>query len=143
MSVGLRHKEKVEIQKMKKKIVVDASALLAAIHNEKGGDFVKSRIDHCVISTVNWSEVLQKLERADANVSKIEQGLKALGLSIVDFTEDDAKNCASLWLPSKKLGLSLADRACLATGLRLKSDVITADRVWNDLDINLEIHLIR
>jgi len=38
------------------KWVVDASALLAAIHNEKGGDIVEKNIDHCVISAVNWSE---------------------------------------------------------------------------------------
>jgi len=43
------------------KWVVDASALLAAIQNEKGGEYVKQHIDRCVISTVNWSEVLQKL----------------------------------------------------------------------------------
>lgn len=129
---------------MKKKIMVlDASALLAAIHNEKGGDYVKKHIDHCVVSTVNWSEVLQKLERAGTQVSKIEKALKALGLTIIGFTEEDAKNCASLWSPSKKLGLSLADRACLATGQRLKSDVITADRVWNEIEISLKIHLIR
>ncbi len=127
----------------KKKRVLDASALLAAIHNEKGGAYVKNHIERCVISTVNWSEVLQKLKRADTDVSKIEKALKALGLTIIDFTEEDAKNCASLWLPSKKLGLSLADRACLATGLRLKSEVITADRIWDDLEINLKIHLIR
>jgi len=127
----------------KKKMVLDASALLAAIHNEKGGDYVKKNIDRCVISTINWSEVLQKLERAGAEPKKIEKALKALGLTIIDFTEEDARNCAKLWSPSKKLGLSLADRACLATGQRLETEVITADRIWNKLKTSLKIHLIR
>ena len=128
---------------MSEKWVVDASALLAAIHNEQGGDYVKQHIDRCVISTVNWSETLQKLARTGAQIDTIEASLTALGLTIIDFTEQDARLCASLWGSGKNLGLSLADRACLATGLRLKSKVITADRVWNELEISLQIHLIR
>lgn len=71
--------------------VIDASALLAAIHNEAGGDYVQKRIEHCTISSVNWSEVLQKLEREGADTATIEQSLKALGLEIADFTEEDAQ----------------------------------------------------
>jgi PIN domain nuclease of toxin-antitoxin system len=37
----------------------------------------------------------------------------------------------------------LADRACLALGLRLGGPVVTADRVWGKLDIGIEIILIR
>ena len=69
--------------------------------------------------------------------------LKALGLSIIDFNNDDAHITASLWSISKKLGLSLADRACLATGLRLNTTVITVDRVWNELEIDISIQQIR
>lgn len=58
------------------KWVVDASALLAAIHNEKGGDIVEKNIDRCIISAVNWSEVLQKLERADINTTQVESALQ-------------------------------------------------------------------
>ncbi len=127
----------------KEKWVVDASAVLAAIQNEQGGEYVKKHIDQCVISSVNWSEVLQKLSRSGSEVDKIDAYLMALGLSVVDFTEKDGKICASLWASCKSLGLSLADRACLATGLRLKTKIITADRVWGKLEINNPIHLIR
>ena len=51
----------------KKRYLLDASALLAAIHNEQGGDTVQQRIEESVVSSVNWSEVLQKLERAGAD----------------------------------------------------------------------------
>ena len=127
----------------KQKWVVDASAMLAAIHNEQGGEYVQQNIDRCVISSVNWSEVLQKLGSSGGQVDKIEASLNALGLSIVDFTEEDARISASLWSSCKNLGLSLADRACLATGLRLRAKVVTADRVWKKLEIKSTIHLIR
>jgi PIN domain nuclease of toxin-antitoxin system len=81
----------------KEKWVVDASAVLAAIQNEQGGEYVKKHIDQCVISSVNWSEVLQKLSRSGSEVDKIDAYLMALGLSVVDFTEKDGKICASLW----------------------------------------------
>ena len=127
----------------KEKWVVDASAVLAAIQDEQGGEYVKKHIDQCVISAVNWSEVLQKLSSSGSEVEKIDAYLNALGLRVVDFTEDDGRISASLWASSKSLGLSLADRACLATGLRLKTKIITADRVWKKLEIKSQIHFIR
>lgn len=127
----------------KEKWVLDASAVLAAIQDEQGGEYVKKHIDRCVISSVNWSEVLQKLNSSGSDVDKIVAYLNALGLRVVDFTEDDGWISASLWTSCKSLGLSLADRACLATGLRLKTKIITANRVWEKLKINSTIHLIR
>lgn len=127
----------------KEKWVVDASAILAAIQDERGGEYVKKHIDRCVISAVNWSEVLQKLSHSGSDVDKIDSHLNALGLSVVNFTAEDGKVSASLWQKGKNLGLSLADRACLATGLRLKTKIITADSVWKRIDIISEIHLIR
>ena len=123
--------------------MLDASAVLAAIQDEQGGEYEKKHIDRCVISSVNWSEVLQKLDSSDSGVDKIATFLNALGLRVVDFTENDAEISASLWTSCKSLGLSLADRACLATGLRLKTRIITADRVWKKLEIKSQIHLIR
>lgn len=126
-----------------KKWIVDASALLAAIHEEKGGDSVKKIIDVCIISAINWSVVLQKLERAAIDSSQVETALKALGLEVTDFTDEDAHIAASLWGDSKALGLSLADRACVATAIRLNANVITADKIWRQLEIGIEIKLIR
>lgn len=73
----------------------------------------------------------------------IEQTLTPMGLKIIDFTREDAENTAALWHSGKKYGLSLADRACLATALRLNAKVITADRIWQEFPIELSIHLIR
>lgn len=123
--------------------VVDASALLATIQAELGSDFVEERIAECCVSSINWAEVLQKMERNGMDAPLVESMLLALGLQIVDFTAADSRIAASLWEMSKPLGLSLADRACLATAIRLHCPVITADKVWKLLDIGVEIHLIR
>ena len=59
----------------KKRYLLDASALLAAIHDEQGGDSVQQRIEESAVCSVNWSEVLQKLERAGANTQSIATAL--------------------------------------------------------------------
>ncbi len=123
--------------------LVDASALLAAIHGERGGDVVREVIDGSVISAVNWSEVLQKLKQAGIDCEQVEMALKALGLKVIEFTDRDASIAAGLWNASRKLGLSFADRACLATGLRIRRKVLTADRVWKKLDIGIAVQVIR
>jgi ribonuclease VapC len=40
-------------------------------------------------------------------------------------------------------GLSLGDRACLALAMELKLPVVTADRAWIDLDLGIDICVIR
>lgn len=45
-----------------KRYLLDASTLLAAIHDEPGGDSVQQRIEESAVCRVNWSEVLQKLD---------------------------------------------------------------------------------
>jgi len=50
---------------------------------------------------------------------------------------------ARLRAATRAQGLSLGDRACLATGLRLGWPVITADRSWAIVDVGVTVHLIR
>jgi len=127
-----------------KRYLLDASALLAAIHDEHGGEQVQQKIEESAVCSINWSEVLQKLNSKGANTQEIAVALKTLGLEVIPFDEDDANITANLWPDTKALGLSLADRACLAMGKRLKITVITADRAWQGLDSEQhDIELIR
>jgi ribonuclease VapC len=113
-------------------IVVDSSALLTYLQGEPGADLVRTTIsDGAVVSAANWSEVAQKLRRADSW-----QVARALLLSypiqIASVTVDDAEAAAALWVPGSSL--SLADRLCLALAGRLELPVLSADRAWFELD---------
>ena len=57
--------------------------------------------------------------------------------------EADSVTIARLRTLTRAQGLSLGDRACLATGLRLGRPVITADRGWVAIDVGVTVHLIR
>jgi len=44
---------------------------------------------------------------------------------------------------TRRFGLSLGDRACLALAQQLQAPVLTTDRVWERLDIGVPIVVIR
>jgi len=124
-------------------IVVDASAVITLLQNEAFGGLETLRIVGARISAVNLSEVLATLCSGGLAEAEADAALAALDLRVVAFDEQEARAAARLWPRARGAGLSLADRACLALGLRLGSPVVTADRVWGTLDIGAEIVLIR
>jgi ribonuclease VapC len=123
--------------------VVDASALLAMLHAEPGAEIVEEAVAESAISTVNWSEVYQRSLARGVDVAGLRSDVEALGLEIVLFTVDDAEQAAELWPPTRHLGLSLGDRACLALARRLGLPTLTADRSWLDLTLGVQIVAIR
>ena len=123
--------------------VLDASAVLALLHSEPGAETVEGALERAAISTVNWSQVHQRRLARGVDVTDLRAGLEALGIEIVRFDADDAEQAAELWSYTREQGLSLGDRACLGLALRLGLPVLTADRVWLDLDVGVDIQAIR
>jgi PIN domain nuclease of toxin-antitoxin system len=95
------------------------------------------------MSSVNWSEVVQKSLVRGADIRGMQQDLIDLGLSIRPFTVWQAELAGRLVLATAPFGLSLGDRACLALALDLNAPVLTADRVWQEIALELEIRVIR
>ena len=62
---------------------------------------------------------------------------------IADFDQSRAIASAILEPKTRQRGLSLADRACLALAIELGLPAVTADRAWRDLDVGVQIRLIR
>ena len=62
---------------------------------------------------------------------------------ILPFTAEDAEARAELWPETQSLGLSLADRACLALARGLSLLVLTTDSVWERLEIGVSVRVIR
>ena len=124
-------------------LVLDASALLAAPRGEPGGAQVEPHIERGVMSSVNWAEVVQRSSASGIPLEGFRDDLEAVGLTISPFTDDDAETTAMLWTRTRALGLSLGDRACLALALRLGLPALTADRVWEQLDVGVEVRVVR
>jgi PIN domain nuclease of toxin-antitoxin system len=125
-------------------VVLDASALLAYLHDEPGSGVVQSALeDGAAISALNLAEVLSKLVDSGVTADDAWPHLEALPLWIVDLDASAAVEIARLRGQTRQVGLSTADRACLALGLRLGATVLTADRLWGGLDTGVSIQLIR
>jgi PIN domain nuclease of toxin-antitoxin system len=123
--------------------VLDASALLAYLHREPGWKEVQPVVGESCICAVNWCEVAQKTKQKGMAVEKARSLLEELGLTIIPFSSEHAELAANLWEQSRQHGLSLADRACLALTIEQKAPVLTTDRVWSELDLGVEIRLLR
>ena len=127
----------------KRSCVLDASALLALLQGEPGGDLVQELLETAAISSVNWSEVVQKALDWKTEIEGLRQELEVLGLEILPFTAALAEATAHLRPLTREAGLSLGDRACLAQAGALGLPAVTADRIWPDLGLPLEIRVVR
>ncbi len=123
--------------------VFDASAFLAIVRNEPGADAAIAKLPGAAMSAVNASEALMHGAEKGAPVDMMRQLLRSHRVDLVTFGEDLAVATAQLRAATKKAGLSFADRACIATAVRLDATVVTADRVWGDLDLPCAVELIR
>jgi ribonuclease VapC len=123
--------------------ILDASALLALLNKEAGYTEVEGLLPDAAMSTVNLCEVAGKLIEKGGRSSVVRSILDGLGLHLIPFDRDIAYRTGELRKLTAHAGLSLGDRACLATGQKLKVPVYTADRVWTELGLNQEVFCIR
>jgi len=125
------------------RVVLDASAILAAIGNEPGGEQILRHLRDAVVSTVNLAEVKSKLVERGFPPAEAWDAANSFSRTAFDFGPEQASVVGDLVPSTRPLGLSLGDRACLALGIVLKAPVYTADRKWAKLKLDLDIHVIR
>ncbi|MEH3160001.1 MAG: type II toxin-antitoxin system VapC family toxin [Sphingomonas taxi] len=123
--------------------VLDSSVLLAGMLGEAGGDVLDAPGELFHVSAVNLSEVYTKIMERGGSAEDVDLFLRPLPLRIRRFDEGLAKEVGRLRLLTRHLGLSLGDRACLALGRRVDLPILTADAKWAQLDLGIDIRLIR
>ncbi len=124
--------------------VLDASALLALLYQEVGAERVAQAVTAgAAVSAVNLSEVVAKLSEAGMPAPAIQQALSPLDVETVVFATEAAYQTGLLRLPTRQVGLSLGDRACLALAQQLNLPILTADRSWEGLSLGVLIDVIR
>ena len=130
---------------MTSKIVLDASALLAMIREEPGGEAVAGAIARARMSAVNFAEVVSFLIHAGVPVPEIESMLTPLPVAVIDADLELAWTAGRLRKMTAEAGLSLGDRFCLALAARDRLPAWTADRQWRAIasEIGVDIVVIR
>jgi PIN domain nuclease of toxin-antitoxin system len=123
--------------------ILDASAILALLLKEPGSEMVATWLAEAAISSVNMAEVYSKCADRGLDPSDVKGLFAGLGVEVLSFSDRHAMVTGQLRAQTRSQGLSLGDRACLATGMVEKRRVITADRVWLTLGLDIEITSIR
>lgn len=123
--------------------VIDASALLAVLLQEPGDEVVFPRLRGSTISTVNASECFSRAIDKGFSAEAVAALLVGFEMDIVPFDLADAQSAANLRPLTRRVGASFGDRACLALAKRRRLPLLTADRRLAELDIGIDIRLIR
>ena len=123
--------------------VIDASAILAIVRNEPGAEVARVRIARSVVSTVNMAEVGTKLIDWGMSSATLRRVIVNLGVEVRPFDASQAVATAALRTATRSFGLSLGDRACLALAQSTGLPVMTADKAWRAVGLDVEIEVIR
>ena len=123
-------------------IVSDASAILALIRLEPGSDQCSAAED-TIIGAVNHCEVITRLIDLGFAPDRLHERVAPLYSEIVPFDAEQSRLAAALRDETRKLGISLGDRACLALAKSRGLAVQTADRRMAEADVGNDIRLIR
>jgi len=112
--------------------LLDASALLALIFREPGFEEVAAACP-AAISAANLSEVIAKLvDRGVPPAEAVAVHLDA-DLDVIPISEDVALRAGILGNVTRRFGLSLGDRLCLATAQLNGFEALTTDAAWEGL----------
>jgi ribonuclease VapC len=125
------------------RVVLDASAVLAAILGENGGEETLRQLSGAAISTANWAEVVERVISTGHPAEYLRGDFEGMGVRFVPLSAEQAERAARLRQPTRQAGLSLADRICLALAATEGLPALTADQAWTDLDIGVEVRLVR
>lgn len=125
--------------------MLDSSVILAAILGEHGGDDVFKRIEDAFVSAVNVAEVYTYAAVNSFPTAAIDAFFSDTGIEVVAHSFEQALVTGKMAATTRKAGLSLGDRACLALAQQKQAEVLTADRPWMVFadELGLKIRLLR
>jgi PIN domain nuclease of toxin-antitoxin system len=126
-----------------REFVLDSSAVLALMFDEPGQEIVAAHRTSAIISSVNLGEVLTRLVDRGQSLEDALVLVASLQMATIDHSSIHAAIAASLRPTTKHLGLSYGDRACLGLAVQQQRPILTADRVWSELNLGIEIRIIR
>jgi PIN domain nuclease of toxin-antitoxin system len=134
-----------------RRLVLDASAVLAWVNAERGAEPVDRLLPHAVIPAPNLTETL-KAARTRGHALTCDQlrvRIVSMGALIEPFVDNDTVRAAELLLysaanpgPSGEC-LSLGDAQCIAVAERLDLPVVGDDRLWSALPLTVKFHSFR
>lgn len=123
--------------------IFDSSAALAILLAERGSTRAVECASSGCIGAANLAEVVTRLIDIGMPAEAAQTAVDDLELAVEPVVAEDAGRAGVMRPATRSRGLSLGDRLCLAQAMRLEATAVTADRAWADLDLGVDIELIR
>lgn len=123
--------------------VLDSSVILAMLNGEPGADDAANLLPGSLLSTVNLAEVVAKLIEQGVPRELATMTTDTLDCEVMPFDSEMALDAGLLHATTRGRNVSLGDRCCLALAMRTGLPVVTADRAWANLGLDLDIRLLR
>jgi ribonuclease VapC len=122
---------------------MDSSAVLAGIQGEPGADVVDAALAGSAISVINFAEVVSKLISRGLPEAAAVIAARRFGAELVDVDENQAAMAGAIHAAARLAGISMAEAFCLALAKQRGWPALTSDRVWKNLNLGVEVTLIR
>ena len=134
-----------EVTAKAERVLLDASALLAVIFEETGAEEVHAALRGATaISSVNVGEVVACLDEDGWTRREVAEVIDGFDMEIVPFDTATAVVSGELRSRTRRVGVGLGGRACLATAQRLGIPVMSADPAWKRLRLpGVKVRCIR
>lgn len=123
--------------------VADASAVLAFARGEPGEKRVAKVRNDCLVVSLNLLEAFSKLVRYEMPADQVQGFLREAFPRVEALDRRLAETAAVLHATTRTLGLSYGDCACLAFGAARQATILTADRRWKEVKLDVRLELIR
>ena len=129
-------------------MVMDASAIVAWLLNERGSATVGRLLQFAVLPAPNLAESIRTARSHGHRMTsdQLYSRLEAACAGIEPFTDVDAPRAAELLLFSDRRTndrLSLGDALCIAVAERLQLPLVGDDGLWAELPLEVDFHQFR
>jgi PIN domain nuclease of toxin-antitoxin system len=122
-------------------VVLDASAVLGLMDTEPGEDAVAAVLPGALLSSVNLAEVISKLAERGMPAEQAHADALALGIDVVPFDGYLALDAGALRPLTRRAGLSLGDRCCLALARSRRAAVLTTQARWQPIADTVDVKI--
>ena len=124
-------------------LVLDSSAILAVVFDERGAEAVSPRRGGAFVSTVSLAECLSKMLDRGFGQAMAQEILHGFGLKAIPFDDKQVWRAGVLRSRYRRANLSFADCACLALAAETGLPALTGDRLWAELDHGIPVEVFR
>lgn len=126
-------------------MILDTSAILAVMFKEPGMEKVVPFLPAACTSASNRTEALSIIAKCFqcSTAHEAEKLYQPLKIETIPFDQRQSNLAVDICIRSRTLGLSTGDCACLALAVDKGLPVLTADKAWAKLDIEVDVQLIR